>query len=622
MFGTAFGPFCTFCQMTTPTKAIGLALCLLFSFWAWAQPKPNKSASKGGSTSYDLVVVGGTPGGLMAAIEAARAGRTALVLERTSHIGGLPANGLGATDIATRGCTGGLFLEFVNRIKAHYVKTYGENSEQVKVCQDGYHFEPSVAEKILEGLVAEQGARITVLKMRQFDFEPQYVRKQGRNIRSITVLNRLTKQRETYSGRVFVDGTYEGDLAAAAGVSFRTGREGFDQYREPLAGKVYKAWGGAVDSVHSTFQGDTTIQAYNYRLCLTDDSSQRRPIAKPKLYNPSEFESIIEDIRSGFVTEFAKRYAKAGVTNPVALPNRKTDSNNHHGAMLSTDLPEENWPWPKANWAWRDAFAERLKDYTLGLLWFVQNDPRVPEEFRQKSSRFGLSTQEYQDNDNFPRQVYVREGRRINGWYNFTAHDALPDATGTRPVIHQAAITTSHYAIDSHACYKREKDRIHLDGFISYKTEPYTVPVGVMLPQDVDNLVVPVAVSATHLGFGTLRMEPCWMALGQAAGATAHLYLKNKSPRLVDVPTGDLQSHLIRSKAVLVYYKDVPTSHPAYYAIQKAGLAGLETSWNFTPDASVDYATAFRWQKLAGKSVAFTAGKTTRAQLAESLFGR
>lgn len=204
---------------------------LVCFFWATSAPAAD-------SAKFDLVIVGGTPGGIMAAIAAARGGHSAVILDRNRHLGGLPANGLGATDIHTRGATGGLFLEFVARVRKHYADTYGPESKQVKDCSDGYHFEPSVAEEVFERMIAEHKAKIALRRRRQFDALPENVVRIDGAIRRIMVTNRDTQLPEAYAGKVFIDATYEGDLAAAAGVPFRIGREGgrVDQHRRRSAG--------------------------------------------------------------------------------------------------------------------------------------------------------------------------------------------------------------------------------------------------------------------------------------------------------------------------------------------------------------------------------------------------
>lgn len=537
---------------------------------------------------FDIVIVGGTPGGIMSAISAARLGKTSAILERTHHIGGLPANGLGATDIATRGATGGLFLEFVKRIRNYYVKTYGENSLQVKMCSDGYHFEPSVAERIFLEMISEY-PQITIFYKRQFDAEPKNVELSGANIVQIKVLNKETRGYEVYKAKVFIDATYEGDLAAAAGVPYRLGREGQKEYNEPMAGRLYKYWGGNVGE-GSTGLGDNAIQAYNYRLCLTTNETNKVEISKPLDYRREDYASLVDDIKNnrhtGASDSARQEFEWNGIgriVNIVQLPNGKTDANNQHASLVSTDLPEENWPWPTSSWEWRDKFAERLKNYTLGLLWFCQNDPELPSEFREKCKKWGLAKDEYKDNDNFPRQVYVREGRRVDGEYLFTAHDSIPTTQNGRPPIHSTSITASHYALDSHAVRKREPGRVHLDGFFSYPTKPYTVPYGVIVPKKVDNLLTPVPVSGTHIGFSTLRMEPCWMALGQAAGAAAAISIDYNLPAR-KIPIDKLQKTLLQQGAILIYYRDLTPEHPHFIPAQWFGSRGLIPEW----DAKLD----------------------------------
>lgn len=565
--------------------------------------------------SADIIIVGGTPGGISAAIASARLGYTSIILERTRHIGGLPANGLGATDICTRGATGGLFLEFTSRIRNHYLRTYGKDSEQVKDSSDGYHFEPSVAEKIFEEMLVEY-PQIAIRRLRQFDALPSNVELEEGRLRRIFILNRETGGREIYEGKIFIDATYEGDLAAASGALYRLGREGNCEYREPMSGVLYKFFGlGGKISEESTGLADNAIQSYNYRLPLTRSPALRRPIAKPADYRREEYLSLVEDIvhnRTILAVDCQRPQLEFNgigrVVNMVRLPNEKTDANNQHAAFLSTDLPEENWPWPTSGWAWRDHFAARLRDYTLGLLYFCQNDPALPEDFRERCAEWGLAGDEYEDNGNFPRQVYVREGRRIMGKYLFTAHDALPagsalrhpvradshhafltawaTCSALRPPVHADSITASHYFLDSHAVRKREEGKISLDGIFSYPTKPYTVPYGVIVPQVVRGLLIPVPVSTTHIGFSTLRMEPCWMALGQAAGASAALCVKqNISPEEIRIE--DLQKVLLAQGAVLIYYTGITPEHPAFPALQFLGLKGFFPEWEADLDKTV-----------------------------------
>ncbi len=596
------------------------------------------------SRHFDVVIVGGNPGGITAAISAARQGKTSVILERTPYVGGLPVNGLGATDIHTRGATTGLFTEFTGRIAQYYKDNYGSDSRQFKDCSDGYHFEPSVAYQVFRSMIDEHKDKITVLTMRQFDAETPNVIIENGYIKSIHVLNRENGAIETYYGEVFIDATYEGDLGAAAGVPFRVGRESRDEFNEPGAGRTYEYW-ISVPGSGSTGEGDNAIQSYNYRLCLTDNPSNRVPFMKPDRYDRSEYLSLVEDVWTGRNTQSVmrdvteemleenRRHIAAGnktklpgdswgiskITNMVGLPNGKTDANNQHAAFISTDLPEENWPWPTSSWEWRDRFAQRLKDYILGLFWFAQNDSELPEHFRKAVAEWGFAKDEYQDNGYFPRQVYVREGRRFEGVYFFTAHDALPVAEGQRPPMHSSSITSSHYALDSHAVRKRESGRVHLDGFTSYHTAPYTVPYGVMLPKTISNLLLPVPVSGSHIGFSTLRMEPCWMALGQAAGVAASLAIDNgTSVQEVDVET--LQGQLLKQDVTLVYFRDIHPDDTDFHLAQMMGLKGYLPEWEARLNDPVDEETLEQWNRLCGFKLKARPDKTTRLEVLKQIY--
>ena len=595
---------------------------------------------------YDLVIVGGNPGGIMAAISAAKLGKTSVILERTNHIGGLPANGLGATDIGTRGATTGLFGDFVSRNKQYYIKKYGANSIQVKACSDGYHFEPSVAEQVFGEMISEYSDKIKVLTNSQFDASPDNVTVVNGRITSISILNRITGKLEIFTGKVFLDATYEGDLGAAAKIPFRVGREGKAEFNETGAGVVYKYWDGP-ETTGTTYLADNAVQAYNYRLCLTDDAANRISFYKPQNYNRQEYISLIDDVWLGRHTgvkmlkvtpdmqmQNKLRLSKTDstsiipgdkwginkITNMVLLPNRKTDANNQHSALISTDLAEENWPWPTSDWKWRDAYAERLKNYTLGLFWFAQNDQELPESFRKAVGRWGFAKDEYADNNSFPRQVYVREGRRFECMSFFTAHDALATEPGKRPPLYSSSITASHYALDSHAVRKREDGKTCLDGFLSYKSNVYTVPFGVMVPKQIDNLLLPVPVSGSHIGFSTLRMEPCWMALGQAAGVASSLSIDNNS-KIKDVDLDILQDILVDQKATLIFYKDIRPEDENFEMVQFMGLRGYLPEWNAELSKTIDNDCLIRWKTLSNlKLDSVQVGKSIKIDVLKDIY--
>ena len=569
--------------------------------------------------NFDAVIVGGTPGGIMAGITVANSGRRAVILERTAHVGGLPANGLGATDIHTKGATGGLFLEFVGRIKQHYSDTYGADSQQVIDCAEGYRFEPHIAERILLQMIAEQGDNLEVRKMRQFNYEPSNVIKDGAILRQIKIVERDSGAEEIYSAAVFVDATYEGDLAAAAGAPYMLGREGADEYGEPCAGKYYQRWTEPPDLYYSTGQGDNAIQSYNYRLALTKNPANMTAIKKPPTYNRDEYFELIDDVRLGRFAGPPTPMEFDGIgliTNMAKVPNQKVDGNNQHAAFLSTDLAEENWPYPTASWDWRDRFAQRLRDYILGLFYFAQNDPDLPADFRERCNRWGLASDEFSDNDNFPRQIYVREGRRIRGEYLFTAHDALSKRHSRD---HLTSITASHYSLDSHACLKREEGRPHVDGFFAYRTTPYSVPYGVIVPLEVENLLIPLPASGTHIGFSTLRMEPCWMALGEAAGIAINVSLdEGTSVRAANVI--EMQRRLLARGAVLTFYKDAAPDDAHYDALQFFALRGfLGDSYEANLDEAVSEEDRANWTDWA-KTPGLADFSGTRGQLLDMMY--
>lgn len=574
--------------------------------------------------SADLIILGATPGGICTALAAAREGRSSLIIERSDVPGGLPANGLGATDIGTRGGTGGFFLRFVREIRAFYEETYGADSDQVRDCSDGYHFEPSVAEQVFRRWLEAASGSVRVIYGWQMDPDPDSVVREGDRIKAIHLVTRDRTGTALAEGAVFIDATYEGDLVGASGCPFAIGREGRAQTGEPMAGRIYKAW-LTPPAPGSTGLGDNAIQAYNYRLCLTRDPKKRILPECPKDYRREEYLSLIDDIQSGFwagKTENELHLDGIGrLTNMVILPNGKTDANNQHLAMISTDLPEENWPWPMAGWEWRDRFAERLRNYITGLLWFSQNDPEVPGEFRERCREWGFAADEYTDNGNFPRMVYVREGRRLRGRKIFQAQDATPVAEGKRPPLHAHSVTASHYALDSHAVLKREPGRDSLEGIFSFRTRPYTVPAEVMIPEGRMNLLVPVAASSTHIGFSTLRMEPCWMALGEAAGHLAAHLLSNG-----DHPEGTaifkIQKKLLEQGAVLLWFENRDMSRPENRPVQLFALHGFlgeEVPWQIELNEPLDDARASAWrrhfEKLTGNPAPGLQGLSMEAAL-------
>jgi len=579
----------------TPTRlatvwAITAAVLLLVSAGqAAAAPEPAGA----------VAVYGATPAGISGAIAAARMGSDVILIERTAHIGGLMANGLGATDIKNRGAVGGVFLEYVNNVRNYYAAEYGADSAQVKACNDGYYFEPHVAELVLNNMVHAE-ARISLY----INLELKSVEMRRGRIESALFKDRTGGQDVRVRAQVFVDATYEGDLAAAAGAPYRLGREARSELGEPYAGVVYFGYRSRVYYPElSTGEGDRRIQAYNYRLCLTSNPANHAPVTMPDGYDRHEYLLLAREVRTGAVKSFKD------AVSIIGMPNDKSDTNNHTIPLISTDLPEENYPYPEADWAWRDKFAVRLRNYTLGLLYYCHNDTSLPDWFRAEASRWALAKDEYQDNGNFPRQIYVREARRIDGLYNFTAHDVVLDPGQHRTRLQPDSVACGSYEMDSHPTRKYEPGIPVLEGLLGVHQyrEVYQIPYGVIVPKKVRNLLVTGAISGTHMGFSTLRMEPCWMAMGQAGGVAAHLAAAGrKEPAAVDVPT--LQRELLKQNAVLMYFDDVDFTHPDRAAIQFFG-SRMYNSYKFNPAQVLDRATAALWLDLARRMDLFGARK-------------
>ncbi|MBD2848604.1 FAD-dependent oxidoreductase [Paenibacillus sp. IB182496] len=542
---------------------------------------------------YDVIVYGATPGGIGAAVAAARRGRRTALLEPAARIGGMMTSGLGRTDIDWLEAAGAIYREFAGKVLQYYTDRYGADSQQVEDCKGGMFFEPSVALKLLWEIL---GAEPLIKVYCHTALEEATVRDGRLRMLRTSALAEGGVAAE-WEAEAFIDGTYEGDLAAAAGVPYWLGRESRDVWNEEYAGKLYMDFHPSKEVMPgSTGEGDERIQAYNYRLCLTRDAANRVPVRRPDDYRREDYVSLIADVEEGRVASIRQ------VLNILPVPNGKTDANNHHYCMCSSDLPEENGTYLEGDRQERERVVARHRSYLQGLLWFLQQDEALPETFRAEASEWGYAADEFPDSDHFPPQLYVREGRRIQGEYVFTENDArLAPGLGRSP-LHYDSVAVGAYPIDSHAVRKREPEGrdLALDGFFGLRwiTRIYQIPYGVMVPLGVDGLLVPVAVSATHMGLGTIRMEPCWMQLGYAAGVAADLALEADLPeREVDIDR--LQDELLEQRQLIMFFEDVDPLSPAGRAIQYLGTKGAFTTEHAIPQAPITVAEAARLTALA-----------------------
>lgn len=545
------------------------------------------------AAEYDLVVYGGTSAGVIAAVQMKRLGKSAIIVGPDKHLGGLTSGGLGYTDTGNKAVIGGLAREFYHRVWKHYEEPsawhwqrredFG-NRGQGTVAMDGelrtmWIFEPHVAERVFEDLIKEH--QIPVRRDEWLD-RAKGVRKTGDRITAITMLSG-----KTYTGRMFLDATYEGDLLAAAGVDYHVGREGQNVYGEQWNGVQtgvlhHRHHFGAVKANISPYvvpgdpksgvlpristappgeygQGDQRVQAYCYRLCLTDHEPNRIPFPKPDGYDPRQYELLLRIFAAGWRETFEKF---------DEIPNHKTDVNNH--GPMSLDNIGYNYDYPEASYERRREILREHQTYQQGWLYFIANDPRVPAAVQNEMRRWGLARDEFQDNGHWPHQIYVREARRMIGQYVMTERELLkkrptPDSVGM-----------GSYTIDSHNVqrYITPEGFVQNEGDIGVPTKgPYAIAYGSLVPKKgrIGNLLVPVCLSSSHIAFGSIRMEPVFMILGQSAASAAAIALDDQVA-VQDVPYQKLRARLLSDGQVLEY--GGPASHDAA-GIEPKTLAGV-----------------------------------------------
>jgi hypothetical protein len=522
---------------------LGLFLALTFSLQA--------------AENVSVLVYGSTPAGVAAAIAAAKDGETVLLVEPTPRIGGMLTHGLSHTDYHVYEGITGTYLDFCKRVETYYRKTYGESFQQVKDSFRGAHGEPKVNLLVLEQMVSEQ-ARITVKKEWLLAAVKTAGKPGARTIQTATFTDAQGKRHE-YQAKVFIDGSYEGDLMAAANVKYHIGREGKDAYGEDLAPE----------------QGDGQLQGYNFRFCMTQNPTNRVLLKMPKGYTREQFAGVLELFANGKLKKvFGYNEANIYKAHIPPLPNGKHDVNDQSRGLVRLSLPGEQLGWPEGDAKVRQDIYDHHLLWNLGLLYFFQNDPAVPKHLREEARSWGLCKDEFEETDHIPGQIYVREARRMEGIHVYTQKDTQHAPGDARGILHSDAIALGEY---THNCHGTLHVGSHFGGEHTGEfyqaTPPYQIPYGVLLPKDVTNLLVPGAVSSSHVGFCALRLEPIWTSLGQAAGHAAAMAVKAKSDvQSVDVPK--LQRRLHEVGAGTIYTTDVLPGNPDFAMVQWWGTAG------------------------------------------------
>lgn len=553
----------------------------------------------------DIVVAGGTPAGIMTAIAAARLGSRVILTEYHGHIGGMSTSGLGKSDIENKDAIAGLFKEFTQRVLKYYTEKYGADSENVALCREGYYYEPSVAEHVFNEMIAAE-ENIQLLVNRQLSG----VEMDGDRITTAHFLNRSTGKEESLDARMFVDATYEGDLFALAGAAYRLGRESRDEFNEEHAGHIFFDYNDKVFLEGSTGAGDKKIPAYTYRLCMTDVPENSYVLTEPPPnYDRNRYLRYFDDLKEGRLS--GPKVFREGhgyyrehfdtmvrIFSFARIPNGKYDV-NINPRPLGFPFAGENYDYPEATWTDREKIFRHLRELTLGMIWFVQNDPEIPEAHRKLARKYHLPLDEFTDNQHFPWQLYVREARRLKGRYTLTENDLKTKPGAQRATVFDDAIITGEFPIDSFPVSKDPSpDRKVLEGYIGLlDITPYQIPYRIIVPEKVRGLLVPVAASTTHVAFSTVRMEPQWMGIGQVAGIAAHMALEhNVDPAEVPVPL--LQQRLLENGQILTYFNDVKRDDKAFRAVQFWGTKGFFNAYEARTRDTLDTETLLRWLGL------------------------
>lgn len=494
--------------------------------------------------SFDVVVYGATASGSIAAIAAARSGVSVALLEPGRFIGGMTTGGLGQTDFGKKETIGGYSLEFYQRVGRHYNQAVD------------WRFEPHVAEAVLRDMLSE--ARVPVFFLHRL-MEKSGVRKSAGRVQEIRLDNGAV-----FRAKVFIDATYEGDLMAQSGVSYTWGRESTQQYGESLAGvrprdknHQFDVPVPAFDTAHKLLPeiqhgprgaigaGDRKVQAYNFRLCLTDNAANFFPFPRPVRYDARRYALLVQLVNA--LTEHNHHPPRLeDLIYFGRLPNHKADINNR--GAFSTDYIGKSWDYPEASYRRRAQIWQDHIDYTAGFFYFLANDPQISESVRLEMRRWGLARDEFPKTNHWPTQLYVREARRMTGEYVITQKDIQTE------LVKDDSIGMGSYNSDSHNVqrYAEPDGMVQNEGNMEVPVRPYQIPYRALLPKraQIQNLLVPVCLSASHVVYSTLRMEPVYMILGQAAGEAAALAARSGTP-VQDVRIAQLRDSLVAHGAVL-----------------------------------------------------------------------
>lgn len=533
---------------------------------------------------YDIVIYGGTSAGIAAAIQSSRMNKSVVLIEPTNRIGGLTTGGLGQTDIGNKQAIGGISREFYENIKKYYddsdnwiweEKSDYKDSGQTRTEKGEptmWTFEPSAALSVYFQMLKKEKVKLIYNERLNRD---SGVEKENGKIISITM-----ESGKKFVGKVFLDATYEGDLMATAGVSYTVGRESNDQYGETLNGVQANNYNISLTKLisknaanHNFIQGvdpyiikgdpksgllpninekpgvegsgDDKVQAYCFRMCLTDHPENKISFKKPDNYNELNYELLFRnyEARQGLVRDM---YYKGGPLLPLinsSMPNRKTDSNNRFG--FSTDYIGKNYNYPEASYAERERIVEDHRNYQMGLMWTLANHPRIPEEVRDEASKWGTTKDEFEREDGWQQQLYIREARRMVSDYVMTQRNC----EGLE--VAEDVIGLAAYTMDSHNIQRY----VDANGFVqnegnveAHGFDPYPISYKSLIPkkEECNNLIVPVCLSSTHIAFGSIRMEPVFMVLGQSAATAASLAIdSNKSVQ--DISYESLKSVLLKN---------------------------------------------------------------------------